>query len=139
MAPLTDSRQLSFSPKLKSVICESCNFLLCSSVTVLSLDFQLTLQSNTVHGERPGQLGGNLHAATNQGLPKHMLEGLVKGGAIAQFADHGNGILKEQIKYWYKQIIELQPSFEWLTAEYTFVVIGKIEDRDLQQMPKFTN
>ncbi|KAG7223654.1 hypothetical protein INR49_015379 [Caranx melampygus] len=52
--------------------------------------------SYTVHGESSGQLGGNLHAATNQGLPKHMLEGLVKVGAVAKFADHGNGILQGQ-------------------------------------------
>lgn len=56
----------------------------------------LTLQRNTVHGESSGQLGGNLHAATNQGLSKHMLEGLVKVGAVAQLADHGNGVLSSQ-------------------------------------------
>lgn len=56
----------------------------------------LTLQGYTIHGESSGQLGGNLHAATNQGLPKHVLEGLVKVGAVAQLADHGNGILGGQ-------------------------------------------
>ena len=52
-----------------------------------------TLQGYTVHGESSGQLGGNLHATTNQGLPKHMLEGFVEVGAVAQLADHGNGVL----------------------------------------------
>ena len=53
----------------------------------------LTLQSDAVHGEGPGQLGGDLHAAADQGLSKHVLEGLVKGGAVAQLADHRDGVL----------------------------------------------
>ncbi len=64
--------------------------------TTLCITGQLTLQSYTVHGESSGQLGGNLHAATNQGLPKHVLEGLVKVGAVAQLADHGDSILMGQ-------------------------------------------
>lgn len=61
--------------------------------TALCITGQLTLQSYTVHGESSGQLGGHFHAATNQGLPKHVLEGLVKVGAVAQLADHGDSIL----------------------------------------------
>ena len=53
----------------------------------------LTLQSDAVHGEGPGQLGGHLHAAADQGLSKHVLEGLVIRGAVAQLADHRDGIL----------------------------------------------
>lgn len=64
--------------------------------TVLCTLGQLTLQSYTVHGESSGQLGGHFHAATNQGLPKHMLEGLVKVVAIAQLADHGDSVLMGQ-------------------------------------------
>lgn len=57
---------------------------------------QLTLKGDTIHGKSSGQLSGNLHAAANQGLSKHMLEGLVKIGVVAQFADHGDGILSGQ-------------------------------------------
>lgn len=64
--------------------------------TTLCITGQLTLQSYTVHGESSGQLGGNFHAATDQGLPKHVLEGLVKVGAVAQLADHGDSILMGQ-------------------------------------------
>lgn len=62
--------------------------------TVLSIRGSLTLQSYTVHSESSGQLGGNLHAATYKSLPKHVLEGLVEGVAVAQLADHGDGVLK---------------------------------------------
>lgn len=61
---------------------------------MLCVKGQLTLQSYTIHGESSGQLGGNFHAAANQGLSKHVLEGLVKVGAVAQLADHGDSILK---------------------------------------------
>lgn len=54
---------------------------------------QLTLKSNTIHGERSGQLGRNFHAATDQGLPEHVLEGFVEVGAVAQFADHRDRVL----------------------------------------------
>lgn len=57
---------------------------------------QLTLQSYAVHGESSGELGGNFHAATNQCLSKHVLEGLVEVGAVAQLTDHGDGILRGQ-------------------------------------------
>ena len=63
---------------------------------MLRITGQLTLQSYTVHGESSGQLGGHFHAATNQGLSKHVLEGLVKVGAVAQFANHGDSILMGQ-------------------------------------------
>jgi len=53
----------------------------------------LTLQSDAVHGEGPGQLCGNLHAAADQGLAKHVLEGLVEVCAVAQLADHRDGVL----------------------------------------------
>lgn len=56
----------------------------------------LTLQGDAVHGEGPGQLGGDLHAAADQGLSKDVLEGLVKCGAVAKLADHGDGILEEE-------------------------------------------
>lgn len=62
--------------------------------TLLGLTGQLTLQSYTVHGESPGELGGNFHAATNQRLAKHMLEGLIKVGTVAQLTDHGDRILR---------------------------------------------
>ena len=63
---------------------------------VLCIACQLTLQSDTVHGEGSGQLGGDFHAATDQSLPEHVLEGLVEGVAVAQLADHGNSILMGQ-------------------------------------------
>lgn len=56
----------------------------------------LTLQGDAVHGEGPGQLGGHLHAAADQRLPKHVLEGLVKGRAVAKLTDHRDGILEEE-------------------------------------------
>lgn len=55
---------------------------------------RLTLKCYTIHGESSGQLGRDLHTAANQGLPEHVLEGFVKVGAIAQFADHGDRILE---------------------------------------------
>lgn len=63
---------------------------------VLHFTAKLTLQSNTVHGESSCQLGGNLHATTNEGLPKHVLEGFVKVGTVAELADHWDGILMEK-------------------------------------------
>ena len=63
---------------------------------MLCVKGQLTLQSYTIHGESSGQLGGNFHAATNQGLSKHVLEGFVKVGAVTQLADHGDSILKRE-------------------------------------------
>ena len=64
--------------------------------TVLCITGSLTLESNTVHSESSSQLGGNFHAATNQSFSKHVLEGLVKSVAVAQLADHGDGVLMGQ-------------------------------------------
>lgn len=58
----------------------------------------LTLQGDAVHGEGSGQLGGHLHAAADQRLPKHVLEGLVKGRAVAKLTDHRDGILTDEEK-----------------------------------------
>ena len=65
----------------------------------------LTLQSDAVHGEGPGQLGGHLHAAADQGLSEHVLEGLVKGGAVAQLADHRDGILGAERRTSYELVL----------------------------------
>lgn len=56
----------------------------------------LTFKGDAVHGERPGQLGGDLHAAADQRLPKYVLEGFVEGGAVAKLTDHRDGILEER-------------------------------------------
>lgn len=102
---------------------------------MLCITALLTLQSYTVHGESSGQLGGNLHAATNQGLPKHMFEGLVKVGAVAQFADHGDSVLMGQKQVGmttvantiYVIITQKLSVVEWARVEYMFGVTGKIE------------
>lgn len=95
----------------------------------LCITGQLTLQCDTVHGESSGQLGGNFHAATNQGLSKHVLEGLVKVGAVAQLADHGDGVLMAQ-EHIGKNSVENttnQTNKRFVTVEYCmFCVTGKI-------------
>ena len=69
-----------------------------------------TLQSDAVHGEGTCQLGRHLHAAADERLAKHVLEGLVKLGAVAQLADHWDGVLRgDERGKMYSSILHMNP------------------------------
>lgn len=66
-----------------------------------------------------------------------MLESLVKVGAVAQFADHGDGVLQRQKHTGMNRgvntrcsITEQKLPVVWLTVEYMFGVTGKTEEAD---------